>query len=352
MKRIVYILILLLILLGYWSCIEEIEFDISGNQPSIVVNGLISSELQEYTIKINESSVLGLGTDNITEPISGATVRVVEAGGTDIQFIEDIDEPGSYRATMQGQVGSTYHVEIDLASGENIVSNPTTILAPIDIDSIFIRVDEESGLNASGNSEVIANVVSGVSATIPSTGPRPFLRYRVLGEYEFQELAPGLLFPRRCFIKDFLDFNNLALINTNDISGNQIPNTDVVRTTLNQRFNVIYGFGITQYRISEQEFTYWSQVDKLINIDGTLFDPPPANIIGNLQNTTNPDVQIQGYFSVVSESFDRQFVETGRLGHFVQTKCTGFTFRENPPDCADCTIISNSSLDKPSYWPI
>ena len=34
----------------YISCIDEIQFDIDSEQPSTVVEGLISTELKEYTI--------------------------------------------------------------------------------------------------------------------------------------------------------------------------------------------------------------------------------------------------------------------------------------------------------------
>lgn len=334
----------------YMACIEEISFDIASEEQSIVIDGLISTDLKEYSVNINESTILGIGIDNIKTPISGANVEVIDDSGVSVTFEEKLDEPGTYTAVMQGVVGKSYHIEVSLPNGNLITSAPEEILPPVQIDSIPIKVEEVSGLNASGNSEITGFVIADVNFNFDPADP-PYLRWRTDGEYEFQEVFPMSLRVDRCFVKDFIDFNNLALLDASTIDGNQVTNKEVVRTILNRRFHVIYGFMITQYRISQREFEYWSQVDQLINIDGTIFDPPPATIVGNLTNTSNPEELIQGYFSVASQDFKRQFIETGDLGFFVQTNCTSFSFRPNPPECADCTLIANSSLDKPPYWP-
>jgi len=344
----------IIILLGlsviYAACIDEIAFDIASEETSVVVEGLISTELQEYAVKVNESTILGIGIDNIKSPISGATVQVIDDSGVSVSFTEDVEEAGTYIAEMQGIVGKSYHVEVTLPNGNLITSAPEKILPPIQIDSIPIRIEEVSGLNASGNSEITAFVIAEANFEFDPADP-PYLRWRVYGEYEFLELYPGAFDLFRCYVTDFIDFNNLALLDGTDVEGNRVENKEVVRTLLNRRFNNIYGFMVSQYRISKKEHEYWSNVDQLINIDGTIFDPPPASIVGNLTNMNNPEELIQGYFSVVSSDFKRQFVETGDLGFFVQTNCTGFSFRPNPPECADCRLIRNSTRDKPPYWP-
>jgi len=334
----------------YTACIDEISFDIASEETSIVVEGLISTELKEYAVRINESTILGIGIDNIKRPISGANVEVVDDDGASVTFTESTSEAGTYTALTQGVVGKSYHVEVTMPNGNFITSAPEEILPPVEIDSIPIRVEEVSGLNASGNSEITGFVIAEVNFDF-DPNDRPYLRWRTDGEYEFQELAPMLLFPNRCYVKDFIDFNNLALLDASEVEGSEVANKEVVRTTLNRRLHVIYGFMVTQYRISQREHEYWEQVDQLINIDGTIFDPPPATIVGNLANMNNPDELIQGYFSVVSQDFKRQFIETGDLGFFVQTDCSSFSSRPGPPECAQCTIIPNSSLTKPPYWP-
>lgn len=345
-----FIVALLGFALVYTACIDEIAFDIESEQPSIVVEGLISTALRDYSVKVNESTILGIGIDNIKKPISGASVEVIDNDGVAVAFNEDPEEAGTYTAEMQGIIGKSYHVEVTLPNGTAISSVPEVIMPPVVIDSIPIKVDEVSGLNASGNSEITGFVAAEVNFDFDPEDP-PYLRWRVDGEYEFQELYPNALRVFRCYVDDFIDFNNIALLDGSEIEGNQVRNKEVVRTTLNRRFHVIYGFMVRQYRISQREYDYWAQVDQLINIDGTIFDPPPATIVGNLVNESDPTELIQGYFSVVSEDFKRQFVETGDLGFFVQTDCSSFSFRPGPPECEDCRRLPNSSREKPPYWP-
>ncbi|MEL6122687.1 MAG: DUF4249 domain-containing protein, partial [Bacteroidota bacterium] len=288
--------------------------------------------------------------DNILTPISGATVVVRSDAGEAFRFIEDIDDPGVYMLTAQGTPGQQYHVEVTLPSGELITSEPTTILQPTPIDETYFNITADGEINNSGNFVTTENVNVFLNTSFEDTD-RPYLRWRVEGVYEFQELYAGAFNPRKCYVQDNLDINNLKVVNTSDISGTELRDQPIFTTALNRRFNVIYCAHIRQLRISEDEFEYWTQVDELINIDGTLFDPPPASIQGNLQNESNPTKPVFGYFSVVSQSSTRMFIDVTTEGFFAESNCTTLSFRVNPPECSDCELINRSTLEKPAYWP-
>ena len=80
-------------------------------------------------------------------------------------------------------------------------------------------------------------------------------------------------------------------------------------------------------------------------------DPPPAPVVGNLKNDSDPDVRIQGYFSVVSEHLERYYVDVTERGIFADTDCNFFRVEERSPECRECTLIINSTTEKPDYWP-
>jgi hypothetical protein len=338
------------IILLMFSCVEEIELDIDTDETSIVIDGLIADELAEYEIRVNNSAVIGVGNDNILTPVSGAEVLVMDEDQNAVRFIEKDSNPGVYKAVMQGEMGKAYHVKVTLPGGTIISSEPEIIPEKTFIDSLYFDVNVERELNASGNSVTSEFVDVFLNTTVEEEN-RPYLRWRVSGEFEFQELYPMAFNPRRCFIKDNIDINSLLIFNSNDLNGNVLYDQKVARMVLNQRFAVIYCIHVSQYQTSEREYNYWENVNQLINIDGTLFDPPPATIRGNLINESNPAQQIQGYFSVVSQSTQRLFIDITKKGFFFQTDCTSLSFRRNPPECADCTIINNSSLERPPYWP-
>jgi hypothetical protein len=332
------------------SCVEEIDLNIDTDQRSVVVDGLIADELQEYTIRINESAILGVGTDNILTPISGAIVEVRDDAQGVYTFEEDAESPGKYKAVMKGEVGRSYLVEIRLSDGTEIISAPEKILPKVYQDSLSFDVTSEGEINSSGNFVTIEYVNVKLSTSIDEND-RPFLRWRASGVYEFQEKYPMAFNPLKCYIDDNIDINNIQIFDGSLLNGVNLYDQEIVSTPLNRRFNVLYATTVVQYRISEREYDYWANVNDLINIDGTLFDPPPATIRGNLINITNPNNTIQGYFSVVSQSTQRLFIDVTSQGFFAESECTFQTFRQNPPECADCTLIQNSSLLKPDYWP-
>ena len=345
--RLIYILACVLVI---GSCVEEIDLNIDTDRSFVAVDGIIADELQEYVINVRNSAVIGVGNDNILTPISGASVQVVSDEGERIDFIEDQEQLGSYKQTMQGEVGRSYHVEINLLDGRQIVSDPAEIAARVEIDSLDFTVTSEALINNSGNvvTQEMVNVF--LSTTVDDTD-RPFLRWRAEGQYEFQEIDPSVLFPDKCYVSEQIDINNLQIFDARELNGTVLFEQPLFSTLFNRRFNVIYCAHIRQMRISEQEFNYWGAVDQLINIDGTLFDPPPASIRGNLRNVNDEDDQIFGYFSVVSQASTRFFIDVTQQGFIADTNCSPFTFRMNPPECANCTLIANSTRERPAFWP-
>lgn len=344
------IIIVLFISIIIVSCVEQIDLNIDTDQSFITIDGIIADELGEYKIKVNNSAIIGVGNDNILTPISNAEVVVVTDSGERFEFMEDSEELGIYKRIMQGDVGTAYHVEVILPDGREIVSTPTKILPRVEIDSLSFSVTSEAELSGSGNVTTIEKVNVFLNTSV-SDNDRPYLRWRAEGVYEFQEVYPMAFNPLKCYVSENIDINNLALFDANELNGTVLFDQPLFSTAFNFRFIVIYCAHIRQFRISEEEYNYWTAVDQLINIDGTLFDPPPASIKGNLANVNDPDDQVFGYFSVVSQSSRRYFINVTDQGFIADTYCSPFTFRENPVECADCTLLANSTLSKPNYWP-
>tara|TARA_B100000497_G_C7693391_1_gene422422 strand:- start:1142 stop:2197 length:1056 start_codon:yes stop_codon:yes gene_type:complete len=349
MKRYLSLGALLFIILFIVSCIDEIDLDINSDKRSVVINGLITDKGGESTINVALSPILGIGNDNILDPILGAQVVLKNSQNESFNYIESLESPGDYTAFLDIDINESYHIEITLPGGELIVSEPQSIpqkspeIENLDFDLVAVETISESG-------NVAERETIELYATTSTLQENTFLRWRVKGEYQFVERAFGLLNPRNCFITDNLDFNNIVIAESSDFSDRKITNLPLVSTSFNDRFHIVYLFNVFQYSIHPEEYEYWKQVDQLINIDGTLFDPPPGVIFGNLTNTTNPDQTVQGYFSVASESFQRFFAVPSRKGYFIDSECFTRPGAPNPQRCVDCTTILNSTLERPDYW--
>jgi hypothetical protein len=57
------------------GCIDEIRLKIDDDNKSLAIEGLISDIFDTYQIRVHYSAVIGVGNDNVLEPISGAQVQ-------------------------------------------------------------------------------------------------------------------------------------------------------------------------------------------------------------------------------------------------------------------------------------
>ncbi|MEO0472451.1 MAG: DUF4249 domain-containing protein [Bacteroidota bacterium] len=342
-----YIPALLLFCLLWGSCVDEITFDLDALPSRIAVEGFIGDSLNTYTISLSSSAVLGVGTDNIQPPISNAAVKVIDDQGNEYAFPEG--EPGQYSALMQGVAGRAYHVEIVLADGKKILSTPTVLPERSPMGPVNFRVEVEEFINSFNNITSSEQLYVDTDIPLPTNGDRPYLRWRAFGEYEFRENYPGAITTKRCYTPVNLDFNVINAFETLDVAGDSVPDHFLLKTLYDYRFAYVFCLHLTQFTISREEFLYWQNVQDVINRSGSLFDPPPGTLTGNLYNPDDPDELILGYFSVAATEYKRFFTGSDFLDTFIGPRCT-FPWRTIPNECFDCRAITNTSTERPPYW--
>ncbi len=343
--------IFLLVLLGLFvSCIDEITLDVDSDEQFVIVNGLVADQPGEYSVTVDYSPIIGVGNDNILVPISEARVEVVGDNSDRFTFSEVQDDAGRYMANLPGlQRGVAYHIEVAIPDGTIIRSEPQMIpKSTVEIDTIDFEVINVEFINESGN-VATREYVEIYANTLPVQNDG-YVRWRVTGEYDIVEKYFGILNPRHCYVKENIDINNIVVADLEDYSGGVIDKEPLVRLPMDSRFHILYLFNVFQYTMSEHEYNYWARIRQLIDVEGTLFDPPPGVLNGNLVSTSDPNQRIQGYFSVVSQSFQRRFVNISERGFFADTDCESRPRANNPEKCVDCTTLPRSTLVKPDYW--
>lgn len=350
MKRIFYSLFSLCLTFGFFACIDEIGLNVDTEQRSIVIDGFVTDSLVDFQLKIAESSVIGVGNDNILDPVSGATVQLLDTDGGVYPYTELADEPGTYEIyTFKALRGKSYFIDIILSDGRHYQSIPQTLRSQSSIENISYEVGEETFRNNAGEL-ITENIISAKIATNFSEAEvPPFLRWRVSGQYQVQENYPMALNPRRCYVGVNLDLNDIRILDASQINGGALFEQVIAQTPYDFRFGEQFCFHVSQFSISEEEFNYWNNIKEVIDIDGSLFDPPPGTVIGNIRNVDDPNDVAVGYFSVASVFFKRYFVNRDETGFSVRSKCEGFFLRV-PFACDDCLLLNNSTLIKPPYW--
>jgi hypothetical protein len=148
----------------------------------------------------------------------------------------------------------------------------------------------------------------------------------------------------------------------------------------NEKIGVEYSILVKQYALSKEAFNYWQTLQKNTEQTGSLFDPQPSQLTGNIHNTHNSNEPVLGYVSISAEQEKRIFINRLDLGYwpyqppsltcseFIVTKDSidyyyqkGFMPIDNTfpssigyisstSPCVDCTIQGGVTI-KPAYWP-
>jgi hypothetical protein len=145
---------------------------------------------------------------------------------------------------------------------------------------------------------------------------------------------------------------------------------------------VKYSINVRQYAISEEAFHYWQILQKSTQQTGSIFDPQPAQISGNVTCINHPEKIVIGFISAGTYTEKRIFINNAELINWVfdapGEECTvRFTNAQNPinylifeyadtsyapqyfvtgggiamykKSCLDCTRGGGTSA-KPVFW--
>lgn len=154
-------------------------------------------------------------------------------------------------------------------------------------------------------------------------------------------------------------------------------------TTETPKLNRRYSILVRQYSLNEDIYRFWQSAEQLTENLGSLFDPIPANVIGNIKRLDESDEVVLGYFSAEGVSETRIFIDRSDFsprvsvpngkgnceliqfntanelstyvaqgGNFVGVNTDFFGnvlgYTGSTPFCSDCRL--RGTLKKPDFW--
>jgi hypothetical protein len=332
MMRFFFPILFLLLLAG---CIEEIEFERPEGESALVVDGVIVRGNGVQSIRLSWVGKIG---SSIFSPVEAATVFLASAQGKyPYSYISD----GVYElpaGTVSVETGQMYWIELTIG---NVAYRSEAEIVPL--------VQPINGL-----SYVIRDrmFVLEVENTTPESGLL-YLKWNLENIYSISELfcSPFSL-PKTCYIRDpFQD----QLVRTYDAtaltSGSTFRHT-IVEKEIDFTFGNPQSFHVIQQSVSEKAFDFWDRVNIVANPSGSVFDPQPAQVRGNVINLSDPSETVLGYVAAVSQDSAVLFTTRGEFyPQFpVLSYCGEPGFPHYSPECCDCLILEHSSTIKPPYW--
>ena len=324
-----------------FSCVDPIRLNTGNGAGTLVVDGVITNESGPYTIKLSRS----VNFDNsrpvrvFALPEKGATIVISDDTG----FSEKLKETdaGVYKTTaITGVIGRTYSITIKTSDGKTFHSSGETMLPVVNVDTVTSQFAVYDRLTINKNNQPVTSKVEGFYISAVTTDPPGlgnYYRWQADGIFEFFSINdyPNL---RICWVPVARLENTVVVGDDASLDGK----------TFSQRVCVVpydrptrYMVKLKQASLTEAAYQYWKASESQQVSTGSIFDPPPATLVGNIKNDN--DEPVLGYFGA-SAIAPYNFL-------FDRFKASGLTTPDpNPPlQVGDCiTMLPGATQNKPS----
>ena len=281
---------------------------ISSPQSYLVVEGTINTS-GITTIKLSRTVPLSSAT--VAPPLGGATVAIQSNQNTSYPLTEG--PAGTYQSTALSLDNSQqYRLSINAPKGQQYLSASESPLITPPLDSVGYKITG-SGLQLYVNAHDPTNNVK-------------YYRWDYNETWQFHSLYYSAfitngtaIVPRTqqqniytCFASDTA--SNILLANTAHLSQSVIyrnPLTTVASAS--EKVENEYTIQVNQYALSGDAYNFWNNLKNITENLGSIFDPQPSQINGNIHNASNSSEPVIGYVSVCPVQTKRIFIYSTQL---------------------------------------
>jgi hypothetical protein len=301
MKNCKYPILIILILV---SCRKPYNPPVISSPISYpVVEGTINT-LGITTIKL--SRTVSLSSSQKNPALTGATVVILSSQGSAYPLTEA--QPGQYQSVSLNLDNSQqYRLSVKVSTGEQYLSDFESVAVSPPIDSV--------GYSITGN-----GVQLYVSTHDPTNNTKYFRwdfneTWKFHSFYESDYVTNGkAILPRTlqqqvyyCYASDTA--TNIFLANTSHLSQSVIyqnPLTTIAPTS--EKVENEYTIQVNQYALSGDAYNFWNNLKENSENLGSIFDPLPSEISGNIHSVNNTAQLILGYVGVCAIQTKRVFI--------------------------------------------
>ena len=277
----------------FTSCIERFGLEIPRTSANYIVDAILIDDPDYQYVKLFRTNK---GT---VEVVSSAYVYLENKNGLVATFVEV--QQGKYETPeyLPIQTGDTYRLAIEISETEKLISEWETVPEKVGMTKGFWRQRQRSVYNENGIL-LLRNGFDFLISTEPMPQNEVFLRY----DYETTHINEAPFVPplcpgecRNCYIRTLAAnyINQTHLIGQKD---RPMKEHLVEFVELDVRFSFRFTMLVKQISHTKNAGTFYELAEQQRNLRGTLFDPPPAVLRGNLKALSNPEVMVYGLFEV------------------------------------------------------
>lgn len=311
--------------LSIWTCVEPFEPEVGTYDSTLVVDGIFNDGEEPSRIFLSSSFAY---SENENIPIQGAQVVIEEEQGGRTILVEST--PGVYQtdpSTFKGEVGKSYRLLVNTPDGNAFESSWEQMKASPAIEDLHYAIEERAPDDPNLQPVPGAQIYLSTKDTENNTR---YYRWEFEETYQYSLPHPPAIRatfgdpPGRgndevqyiplsewegavCWKTEYSQ--QILIATTENLSQDFVKDFPVYfvsnkTTRLSKRYSML----IKQYAISQSYYKYLEKVEAINETTGSLFDPIPNELFGNIRSVNGKEIPVLGYFGVAGIAATRIFI--------------------------------------------
>jgi hypothetical protein len=325
MNKKIYILSIVFtcIVVGWFSCKKAYDPKIvAGVNNYLVVETAINTCADPTVIHL--SRTVPISSNSGAVPETGAVVSIISDANVTYPVIETSN--GYYSGASINAAGpAKYSIKIATKEGETYQSDFVEAKNSPPIDSVYFKV--------------VGNGINVYADTHDPTNNSRYYLWNYTETYEFvsafnssailQQIPQDTIVFRppseeihycwRTDTSSTLLLNSSAKLTNDVISQNVL--TSIAST--DEKIAVRYSILVNQFVLTTDAYNYYQQLKKNTEQLGSIFDPQPSELPGNVHCLTNPSEPVIGYVTAGSAAQSRIFIDSRSLPNWIENSPYG-----------------------------
>ncbi len=246
---------------------------------------------------------------SINEPEPGARVSIESQNGQ--QWMLQEQEPGTYSATLSLSQNGTYKLRILTQNGRQYETGFLAVTSTPEVDSIT--------WSQPGDLEIFVHTHD------PSNSTK-YYRWEFTETWEYHAaFDTNLGFENGQIVfyspadQTFACWSSsssgsIIIGNTTSLSEDRVsyqPIQKLLRPS--EKVSFKYSILVKQYGLPEEAYKFWNILRKNTELTGTLFDPQPSQLPGNINCVSDPTEKVIGFVSAGLVSEKRIYIKNSEL---------------------------------------
>lgn len=350
------------------ACVDPLSVNVSNEERSLVVDGLITNKTGPYEVKLFYSNPLMIDDLRKFEPVQHAVVFIIDDLNNQYGLIES--NPGIYLTNaneLLGEIGRSYYLKIITSDGREYASE----MQMLGISGTIDEVDFEFVPNGlSNNGELIHELRVFINAH-GSNGETNLFRWRWVtthkaisnpelhviltpgGEIPDPEPCSGYISVNRqlvkvadctCCVCWSYNYSGGAYVSPNEFVNDNIFNRQFIGSipVTAMHYYDRYYINIEQLSLSEEAYNFWALIEKQQKGATDIFQPNAIKIKGNIKSITDPNEKVLGFFGVSGVTSKTTFIDRTEIPVELPP------IQTIPFSCLD--YFKNPTTVQPSFW--